>query len=247
MDSDFWTSRLAAAKRQYMLQHHHQTSNLDLLGIDDLEMDDDARPHFPCPFCYENFDVMSLCSHLEDEHSCETRVTVCPICSVKVMGDMLSHITLHHGHLYKLQRRRRLRKIAIPNSQALSLLSRDLREAHLQVLLGSSGYRTSTTNVPSATHDPFLSSLILNYPASEVEDISKSMLTSADDTSSENVLPSPIWKSSPSNSVGLYNYSSLVTSFDPSLSQEEREKRMRQAIGRAGFMRDMLFSTLLED
>lgn len=49
---------------------------LDLLGIDDLEMDDDARPHFPCPFCYENFDVMSLCSHLEDEHSCETRVTV---------------------------------------------------------------------------------------------------------------------------------------------------------------------------
>lgn len=50
---------------------------LDLLGIDDLEMDEDARPHFPCPFCYENFDVMSLCSHLEDEHSCETRVTVC--------------------------------------------------------------------------------------------------------------------------------------------------------------------------
>ncbi|XP_022925982.1 protein DEHYDRATION-INDUCED 19 homolog 4-like [Cucurbita moschata] len=237
MDSDFWTSRLAAAKRQYMLQHHHhhhhhhQTSNLDLLGIDDLEMDDDARPHFSCPFCYESFDVMSLCSHLEDEHSCETRVTVCPICSVKVMGDMLSHITLHHGHLFKLQRGCRLRKIAIPSSQALSLLSRDLREAHLQVLLGSSGYRTSTTNGPNAAHDPFLSSLILNYPASEVEDISKSMLTSAEDTSSENVAPSPIWKSR----------------FDPSLSQEERDKRMRQAIERAGFMRDMLFSTLLED
>ncbi|XP_023003341.1 protein DEHYDRATION-INDUCED 19-like [Cucurbita maxima] len=231
MDSDFWTSRLAAAKRHYMWHHHHPNSNLDLLGIDDLEMDDDARPHFPCPFCYENFDVMSLCSHLEDEHSCETRVTVCPICSVKVMGDMLSHITLHHGHLYKLQRRRRLRKIAIPNSQALSLLSRDLREAHLQMLLGSSGYRTGTTNAPSATHDPFLSSLILNYPASEVEDISKSMLTNAEETSSENVAPLPIWKSS----------------FDPSLSQEEREERMRQAIGRAGFMRDMLFSTLLDD
>ncbi|CAK9321048.1 unnamed protein product [Citrullus colocynthis] len=226
MDSDFWTSRLAAAKRQYMLQHHHPTSNLDLLGIDDLEMDDDARPHFPCPFCYENFDVTSLCSHLEDEHSCETRVTVCPICSVKFYNVHLVCLTKDH-----LQRRRRLRKIAIPNSQALSLLSRDLREAHLQVLLGSSGYRTSTTNVPSATHDPFLSSLILNYPASEVEDISKSMLTSAEDTSSENVAPSPIWKSS----------------FDPSLSQEERERRMRQAIGRAGFMRDMLFSTLLED
>ena len=28
MDSDFWTSRLAAAKRQYTLQHHHQSSHL---------------------------------------------------------------------------------------------------------------------------------------------------------------------------------------------------------------------------
>lgn len=113
-------------------------------------------------------------------------------------------MVLYHSHLVcltknHLQRRRRLRKIAIPNNQALSLLSRDLREAHLQVLLGSSGYRTSTTttttNVPSSTNDPFLSSLILNYPASEVEDISKSILTSAEDTSSENVAPSPIWKS----------------------------------------------------
>ena len=106
----------------------------------------------------------------------------------------------HHAHLVcltkdHLQRGCRLRKIAIPSSQALSLLSRDLREAHLQVLLGSSGYRTSTTNGANAAHDPFLSSLILNYPASEVEDISKSMLTSAEDTSSEIVAPSPIWKS----------------------------------------------------
>ena len=38
-----------------------------------------------------------------------------------------------------LQRRRRLRRVAIPSSQALSLLGRDLREAHLQVLLGSGG------------------------------------------------------------------------------------------------------------
>ncbi|KAG6604463.1 Protein DEHYDRATION-INDUCED 19, partial [Cucurbita argyrosperma subsp. sororia] len=99
------------------IDHSFENLNGDyLLGIDDLEMDDDARPHFSCPFCYESFDVMSLCSHLEDEHSCETRVTVCPICSVK-------------DHL---QRGCRLRKIAIPSSQALSLLSRDLREAHLQ-------------------------------------------------------------------------------------------------------------------
>ncbi|KAJ0016615.1 hypothetical protein Pint_10522 [Pistacia integerrima] len=208
MDSDFWTSRLAAAKHQYTLQHHHQSSLLDRLSIDDFEVEDELRPDFPCPYCYEDFDIASLCSHLEDEHSCESKVTVCPICSVKVARDMLSHITLQHGHLFKisftmetsmnsyyLQRRRRLRRVAIPSSQALSLLGRDLREAHLQVLLGGGGYRSNNTNVSNAATDPFLSSLILNFPSSEVEEISKSVVTSAEDTATKNPAPTHIWKS----------------------------------------------------
>ncbi|TKY59222.1 DEHYDRATION-INDUCED 19 [Spatholobus suberectus] len=233
MDSDFWTSRLAAAKRQYTLQHHHPNSHLDRLGIDDFDVEEEVRPDFPCPYCYEDFDIASLCSHLEDEHSCESRVTICPICSVKVARDMLSHITLQHGHLFKIQRRRRLRRVAIPNSQTLSLLGRDLREAHLQVLLGGSGggYRSSSATVSNAATDPFLSSFILNFPACEAEEISKSVVTSAEDSSAKNVTPEHIWKSS----------------FDPSLSTEEREKRMRQAAGRSGFVQDLFLSTLLGD
>ncbi|XP_021830207.1 protein DEHYDRATION-INDUCED 19-like isoform X2 [Prunus avium] len=196
MDSEFWTSRLAAAKRQYTLQHHHQSSHFDRLSIDDFEVEDEVRPAFPCPYCYEDFDIASLCSHLEDEHSCESKVTVCPICSVKVAQDMLSHITLQHGHLFKLQRRRRLRRVAIPNSQALSLLGRDLREAHLQVLLGSGGYRSDNANVSNAATDPFLSSLILNFPASGADEIAKSVVTTAEDISAKNVAPAHIWKSS---------------------------------------------------
>ncbi|MCD7450261.1 hypothetical protein HAX54_004707, partial [Datura stramonium] len=80
MDSDFWTSRLAAAKRQLNLQqhhsHNHQSSQLDRLNIDDFEVEEEVRPDFPCPYCYEDFDIASLCSHLEEEHSCESRVTV---------------------------------------------------------------------------------------------------------------------------------------------------------------------------
>ncbi|XP_041026621.1 protein DEHYDRATION-INDUCED 19-like [Juglans microcarpa x Juglans regia] len=231
MDSDFWTSRLTAAKRQYTHQHNHQSSHLDRLNIDDFELEDDVRPDFTCPYCYEDFDIVSLCSHLEDEHSYESKVTVCPICSVKVARDVLSHITLHHGHLFKLQRRRRLRRVAIPNSQALSLLGRDLREAHLQALLGGGGHRSNNSNVSAAAADPFLSSFILNFPASETEEISKSVVNGAEDTSAKHAAPAHIWKSS----------------FDPSLSYEEREKRMRQAAGRAGFMQDLLFSTLLND
>jgi hypothetical protein len=94
-----------------------------------------------------------------------------------------------------LQRRRRLRRVAIPNSQALSLLGRDLREAHLQVLLGGGGYRSNNANVSTAATDPFLSSLILNFPASEAEEISKSVVNSAEDSSVKNAAPAHIWKS----------------------------------------------------
>ncbi|XP_049384557.1 protein DEHYDRATION-INDUCED 19-like [Solanum stenotomum] len=237
MDSDFWTSRLAAAKRQLNLQqnhsYNHQTSQLDRLSIDDFEVEEEVRPDFPCPYCYEDFDIASLCSHLEEEHSCESRVTVCPICSHKVSRDMLSHITVQHGHLLRVQRRRRLRKVAIPSSQALSLLGRDLREAHLQVLLGGSGYRssTATSTTAAAANDPFLSSLVLNYPTFEAEEISKSVLSSVEDSTTKNVTSQHIWK----------------LSFDPSLSAEEREKRIRQATGRAVFVQDLFASSLLAD
>ncbi|KAL4562311.1 hypothetical protein LXL04_034511 [Taraxacum kok-saghyz] len=252
MDSDFWTARLAAAKRQFTMQHHHhhhhQSSHLGSvcfhrLNADDFEVEEEIRPDFPCPYCYEDFDIGSLCSHLEDEHSFESRATICPVCSVKVTRDMLSHITLQHGHLFKisflsyeyLQRRRRLRRVAVPNSQALSLLGRDLREAHLQVLLGSGGggggFRSNVTTSSAASvaaSDPFLSSLVLNFPASEAEEMS---VSNVEESSVKSQAPQHIWKSS----------------FDPSLSSEEREKRMKRAAGQAVFLQDVLISTLLSD
>ncbi|XP_077212483.1 protein DEHYDRATION-INDUCED 19-like isoform X1 [Tasmannia lanceolata] len=230
MDSDLWISRLAAAKRHYSLQQH-QNSQSDRLAIDDFEVEEEVRPDFPCPYCYEDYDIASLCSHLEDEHPIESKVTVCPICSVKVSRDMLNHITVQHGHLFKLQRRRRLRRVAIPNSQALSLLGRDLREAHLQVLLGGGGYRSTNTNTSNAVTDSLLSSLMLNFPASEAEEISKSIVSTSEDTSVKNVISTQTWKSS------IYS----------SLSYEEREQKMKQATVRATFVQDLLLSTLFSD
>ncbi|KAK3023042.1 hypothetical protein RJ639_044832 [Escallonia herrerae] len=256
MDSDFWTTRLAAAKRQFTLQNHHLNSQLDRLSIDDFEVEEETRPDFPCPYCYEDFDIGSLCSHLEDEHSSESKVTVCfykglradsgQKCSTGPEHDSdirreddLSRTRLKMNtaerfvpsallklqETYYMQRRRRLRRVAVPNSQALSLLGRDLREAHLQVLLGGGRYRSKSATAPT---DPFLSSLVLNFPSSEAEEISKS-ITSVEDTSTKSVAPQHIWKSS----------------YDPSLSYEEREKRMKQAAGIAVFLQDLLVSTLL--
>ncbi|XP_061988313.1 protein DEHYDRATION-INDUCED 19-like [Rosa rugosa] len=138
---------------------------------------------------------------------------VCPICSIKVTRDMLSHITLQHGHLFKLQRRRRLRRVAVPNSQALSLLGQDLREAHLQVLLGSGGYRSENANVTNAATDPFLSSLILNFPASGADEISKSVVTTAEDTPAKKVAPSHIWKSRQHIDLGSIDWSRHCQTF----------------------------------
>ncbi|KAG6777074.1 hypothetical protein POTOM_016874 [Populus tomentosa] len=56
-------------------------------------------------------------------------------------------------------------RVSIPNSQALSLLGRDLYDAHLQVLLGDG------------------------------EEISKSVATSVEDSSARNAAPSHMWKS----------------------------------------------------
>lgn len=100
-------------------------------------------------------------------------------------------ISLTENHM---QRRRRLRRVAIPNSQALSLLGRDLREAHLQVLLGGAGHRLNNASVSNVATDPFLSSLIKNFPASEAEEISKSVVANADDTSKKKGASSHSWK-----------------------------------------------------
>ncbi|XP_011623611.1 protein DEHYDRATION-INDUCED 19 homolog 4 [Amborella trichopoda] len=225
MDSELWTSRLAAAKQQYSLQQQH--SHLDRLSIDDFEVEEDVRVDFPCPYCFDDYDIASLCSHLEDEHPFEAKVTVCPICSVKVTRDMLNHIMIQHGHLFKLQRRRRLRRVALSNNSALSLLGRDLREAHLQVLLGGGGLRSSSNNSSHIASDSFLSSLVLNLSAPEVEDISKSAICGVEDADAKNITPMQTWK----------------PSLCSSLSSEEREQKTRQA----GFVQDLLLSTLFGD
>ncbi|KAL0398561.1 UNVERIFIED_CONTAM: protein dehydration-induced [Sesamum radiatum] len=197
MDSDFWRTRLAAAKRQFNMQNHHHFSNsqLDRINLDDFEIEEEVRPDYPCPYCYEEFDVASLCSHLEDEHSCESKA----ILALKELSQ----------DIYPC---------------------RDLREAHLQVLLGGSGYRSNGATSSAAATDNFLSSLVLNF-SSEADEISKSVLSSLEESSSRSVASEHMWKSS----------------FHSALSREEREERMRQAAGRSIFVQDLLISTLLAE
>lgn len=228
MDAELWAARLAAAKRQHSL--HHSQSQFDRLSVDGFEVEEDVRPDFPCPYCYEEYDIASLCSHLEDEHSYEAKPAVCPVCSIKVGRDMLNHITTQHGHLFKIQRRRRLRRVAVPHGSTLSLLSRELREAHLQVLLGGGSFRSSN-NSSSTVADSLLSSLALSFPGSEAEEITKAAASTIEDNSAKVKTSSQQWKACN----------------EPSLSSEERAQKIKQATQRANFVQQLVLSTLLDD
>lgn len=43
-------------------------------GSDEMEGgEDESRPEFACPFCCEDFDVVGLCVHIDDEHPVEAK------------------------------------------------------------------------------------------------------------------------------------------------------------------------------
>ncbi|PNT66439.1 hypothetical protein BRADI_3g11400v3 [Brachypodium distachyon] len=202
MESDLWISRLMAAKRQYALQRaQHQQATT--ASHQDRFGYDDIEP--------------------EDE--------ACPVCSARVSKELLDHITLQHGYLFKLQRHHRLRRVAIPSNHALSLAGRDLQETYLKVLLGNSN-RSSGTNTSSSVTDSLLSSLVINLSSPEGEDTTKSSASAV-------VENSWLRRSIPSKT--------LKTSPESNLSHEERERRRRRAAVKASFVQHLLVSTLFDD
>lgn len=71
--------------------------------------------------------------------------------------DMVSHITLHHGNIFKMQHKRKTRKGG--SQSMLTLLRRELREGNLHSLFGGSSGLVSSSG--GAAPDPLLSSFIL--------------------------------------------------------------------------------------
>ncbi|XP_047962506.1 protein DEHYDRATION-INDUCED 19 homolog 3-like isoform X2 [Salvia hispanica] len=154
MDSNSWAARLSSASKRY--QSALQSRSEMLMGFEEIDMDDDIREEYPCPFCSDYFDIVGLCCHIDDEHPVEAKNGVCPVCAVRVGVDMVAHITLQHGNIFKMQRKRKSRKSG--SHSTLSLLKRELREGNLQSLFGGSSCIVSSSN---AAPDPLLSSFIM--------------------------------------------------------------------------------------
>ncbi|KAI3730072.1 hypothetical protein L6452_18748 [Arctium lappa] len=69
MDSDSWSrlSKFNSSSRRY--QSRSEAFHL----VDEFESDEEARPEFLCPFCAEDFDIVGLCCHIDEEHTIEAK------------------------------------------------------------------------------------------------------------------------------------------------------------------------------
>ncbi|KAK8605141.1 hypothetical protein V6N13_082595 [Hibiscus sabdariffa] len=153
MDADSWGVRLSSASKRY--QSAIQSRSNMFMGFEEIDGEDDVREEFPCPFCSEYFDIVGLCCHIDEEHPMEAQNGVCPVCEIRVGLDMVAHITLQHGNIFKMQCKRKSRKGG--SHSTLSLLKKELREGNLQSLFGGSCIVSSSNSAP----DPLLSSFIL--------------------------------------------------------------------------------------
>lgn len=218
MDADSWNARLSSVSKRY--QSAFQSRSDVFMGFEEIEGDDDIREEFPCPFCSEYFDIVGLCCHIDDEHPIEAKNGVCPVCATRVGIDMVAHITLQHGNIFKVQRKRKSRKNG--SHSTLSMLRKELQEGNLQSLFGGSSCMMSSSN---AAPDPLLSSFILPM----ADDIATSQSRSSADISSANKGKEEIVRE-------RYSKSSPLSIKD----QEERARRSE-------FVHGLLMSTFFED
>lgn len=52
-------------------------ADADLFGHEETDGDDEIKAEFLCPFCAEDFDVVGLCCHIDEEHPVEAKNGVC--------------------------------------------------------------------------------------------------------------------------------------------------------------------------
>ncbi|XP_058213979.1 protein DEHYDRATION-INDUCED 19 homolog 3-like [Rhododendron vialii] len=218
MDADSWSARLSSASKRFQLALQSRSDMF--MGFEEIDGEDDIREEFPCPFCSEYFDIIGLCCHIDDEHPVEAKNGVCPVCAMRVGVDMVAHITLQHGNIFKMQRKRKSRRGG--SHSTLSLLRKELREGNLQSLFGGSSRIASSTN---AAPDPLLSSFILPM----VDDFGSLQLHSSAETASVK------------KRTNDYVSERLVKSSPLSIKDQKEKSR------RSEFVQGMLLSTMFDD
>ncbi|KAK8693804.1 hypothetical protein V6N13_071373 [Hibiscus sabdariffa] len=157
MEDDTWSFAFSASSRSYQSTLKSQS---------DIEEDDELMTEYPCPYCSEDFDLLGLCCHIDEEHHLEAGHGVCPICAQRVGMNMVDHITMQHGDIFKSNHKLNFNKG--DSYSTLSSLRKELHDAHYQTLLSRSWSSLSSSNTGP---DPLLSFLYSAPPADSSESV----------------------------------------------------------------------------
>uniref|UniRef100_A0A803M9D0 Uncharacterized protein n=1 Tax=Chenopodium quinoa TaxID=63459 RepID=A0A803M9D0_CHEQI len=68
MDDRTWNFSLSTSSSKY-----NQSYSDNLLDYEEYDGDTDIEVDYPCPFCSEDFDIVGLCCHIEEEHYDESK------------------------------------------------------------------------------------------------------------------------------------------------------------------------------
>ncbi|KAG0585653.1 hypothetical protein KC19_2G028000 [Ceratodon purpureus] len=225
---EIWTTRVLSTKRLHSLQPFQAIVD-GQISIDEVEAEEvDMRAEFSCPYCYEEFDANALCVHIEDDHCFESKVATCPICAVRIVKDLVGHISQQHGQYFKMHRRRKFKRAGTSSNATLSLLGKDLHEAHLGDLIEGTSVSGGLITNPI---DPLLATLVYNVPITDVVNAPKPTSNIIEKIAPKQALPSLSQHVKPNAEL--------------SMSIEERKEKQKEAEIRAKFVQELVLSTLV--
>ncbi|KAL9285427.1 Protein DEHYDRATION-INDUCED 19 5 [Arabidopsis thaliana] len=135
------------SSKKYRLEELAQYQSGSCIEFED---DDEMAVDYPCPFCSDDYDLVELCHHIDEEHQLDANNGICPVCSRRVKMHMVDHITTQHRDVFK-----RLYK-----DESYSAFSPGTRK-YLQSLIDEP---LSTNHTSKSVLDPLLS-FIYNLPS----------------------------------------------------------------------------------
>ncbi|CAI0469889.1 unnamed protein product [Linum tenue] len=213
MEDDKWSiGTSTTSSRAYQQDSKFLSESLE-------DTDDHLLADFPCPYCEEDYDLVELCCHIDDEHPYEPKSEMCPVCGLTDAMDMVAHITSQHGDMaHSLQKLKR-RKGDLRSS--LSSLKREAEDDYLQSLFS----RSSAAVLPPT--DPLLS-FLHHVPSLDKADSAQSFLSTEVDAGKQ-------------QPVDIKTERCSVSS--PPLSDKEHTEKTQ----RSQFVQGLLLSTMLDD
>ncbi|KAL9239045.1 hypothetical protein vseg_013400 [Gypsophila vaccaria] len=136
----------------------------EYVDYEENEEDYEVEVDYSCPFCTEDFDIVGLLCHIEEDHFDEAKKGVCPVCDTIVGRDLVEHIALQHENVYKSGSKS---MHGDADSQStIALIRKEMLERSLKSLLENTSSIASSSN---AAADQLLTSFVCAYSMPEAE------------------------------------------------------------------------------